>query len=130
MTDRRITGLPRAERTRSLFAGETGQSAVELVALLPIIAVVAAAGFTVLSSRSAADQAVAAAQAGAMALLQDANPRDAARAALPASVRPRAAIRITGRRVLVTIPASGPLAAVAPFLAASSTADAGPEPSP
>jgi len=100
------------------------------VALLPIIAVVAAAGFTVLSSRSAADQAVAAAQAGAMALLQDANPRDAARAALPASVRPRAAIRITGRRVLVTIPASGPLAAVAPFLAASSTADAGPEPSP
>jgi len=130
MTDRRITGLPRAEGTRSRLAGEAGQSAVELVALLPIIAVVAAAGFTVLSSRSAADQAVAAAQAGAMALLQDANPRDAARAALPASVRPRAAIRITGRRVLVTIPASGPLAAVAPFLAASSTADAGPEPSP
>ena len=129
MTDRRITGQPRAER-RSRLAGEAGQSTIELVALLPIIAVVAAAGFTVLSSRSAADQAVAAAQAGAMALLQDANPRDAARAALPASVRPRAAIRITGRRVLVTIPASGPLAAVAPFLAASSTADAGPEPSP
>jgi len=130
MTDRRITGQPRAAGRRSRLAGEAGQSAVELVALLPIIAVVAAAGFTVLSSRSAADQAVAAAQAGAMALLQDANPRDAARAALPASVRPRAAIRITGRRVLVTIPASGPLAAVAPFLAASSTADAGPEPSP
>ena len=130
MTDRRITGLARAEGRRSRLAGEAGQSTVELVALLPIIAVVAAAGFTVLSSRSAADQAVAAAQAGAMALLQDANPRDAARAALPASVRPRAAIRITGRRVLVTIPASGPLAAVAPFLAASSTADAGPEPSP
>ena len=111
--------------------GESGQSAVELVALLPLVAAVAAAGYTVLSARAAEDHAVAAAQAGAMALLQDGDPRDAARAALPAPVRSRASIRIAGRRVVVTIAPAGPLAAIARrSLTASSSADAGPEANP
>ena len=49
-----------------------------------------------------------------MALLQDADPRDAARAALPAAVRSRRPSAITGRRVVVTIPPDGPFASLAP----------------
>jgi Flp pilus assembly protein TadG len=106
---------------------EDGQSAVELVALLPLLIVLALGAFTLLSARSAADQAAAAAQAGAMALLQDGDPKDAARAALPEPVRSRATIQLTGRRVRVTVRHRGPLARLTGTLAASSTADAGPE---
>ncbi len=107
---------------------ESGQSTVELVALLPLVVLLAFASFTFLSARSAAEEAAAAAQAGAMALLQDGDPRAAARAALPQPSRRRATIRVAGRRVRVTVRPDAPLAALARSLEASSSADAGPEP--
>jgi hypothetical protein len=112
---------------RAAMRGQVGQSSVELVALLPLVIVLGVAAFTLLSARSAADQAVAAAQAGAMALLQDADPAEAARAALPEPVRGRATISVSGRRVRVTVRPRGPLPALVRSLEASSIADAGPE---
>ena len=113
---------------RGQSAGERGQSAVELVALLPLLAAVALAAFTLLSAQAADEQAATAAQAGAMALLQDGNPRDAARNALPGVSRQRSRISVDGRRVRVTIRPSGPLAGLTGALTATATADAGPAP--
>jgi hypothetical protein len=71
-----------------------------------------------------------AAQAGAMALLQGGDPREAARRALPAPVRGGARIEVDGRRVTVRVRPRLPLAAVARAMTAQVTADAGPEPAP
>jgi hypothetical protein len=109
---------------------QDGQSAVELVALLPLVVVLAVAAFTLLSARRAADDAAAAAQAGAMALLQDGDARRAARAALPSGARRRATVRVDGRRVHVTVRPSAPFEPLARSLIATASADAGPEPSP
>ena len=112
---------------RRIFQADDGQSTVELVALLPLIVLLAVVGFTLLSARTAADRAAAAAQAGAMALLQDADPKEAARKSLPAGARDHASIRVEGRRVRVTVRPSAALPQLARILTASSVADAGPE---
>ena len=111
-------------------ASETGQSSVELIALLPLALLVGLAVMTLLAARSAGGQAAAAAQAGAMALIQDADAAAAARAALPPSARRRAAIRIDGREVTVTVRPSASVPFLADELNATSTADAGPPPTP
>jgi hypothetical protein len=107
---------------------EAGQSSVELVALLPLALLVGLAILTLLAARSASGQAAAAAQAGAMALLQDAEPRAAARAALPPDVRPRATIRVQAREVTVTVEPATRVAFLADALTATASADAGPAP--
>jgi hypothetical protein len=110
--------------------GESGQSSVELVALLPLALVVGLAILSLLAARSTAGQAAAAAHAGAMALIQDADPEQAARAALPAPARNRADVNVRGRRVEVTVrpPAHPPF--LDRTLASTAAANAGPEPSP
>ena len=50
-----------------------------------------------------------------MALLQDAEPREAARAALPSGARDRATIRVTGGKVTVTVRAGDPHRASSPM---------------
>ena len=100
---------------------QRGQASVELTALLPLLALVALAAYTVLAARTAHEQAGAAAEAGAIALLQDRNPRTAARAALPPGGR--AAIALHGSRVQVTVRPRVPL--LAARLEARPTADAG-----
>ena len=98
------------------------------MALLPLVLLVGLALLALLAGRSAADDAGAAAQAGAMALVQGDDAAAAARAALQPAVRRRAQILVHGRRVTVTVrPATTP-AFVAGALAASASADAGPEP--
>jgi hypothetical protein len=116
---------PRAIRRR---LGERGQASVELVALLPLALLVGLAILTLLAARAAEGQAAAAAQAGAMALLQDADPREAARAAVPRGVRERTTIRIDGREVTVTVEPATKVAFLAGALTASASADAGPAP--
>jgi hypothetical protein len=107
---------------------ERGQSSVELVALLPLTLVLGLAILALLSARSAAGQAAAAAQAGAMAVLQDADPAAAARAALPAGARKHATIHVHGRRISVTVrPATEP-GILRGRLTSTASADAGPEP--
>ena len=99
--------------------GESGQSSVELVALLPLALLVGLAIMSLLAARTAAGQAAAAAHAGAMALIQDTDAKAAARAALPRPARARAAIRVRGRRVEVTVRPPARL----PFLDAAFTLD-------
>ena len=109
---------------------QAGQATVELVALLPLVLAVALVAAALLAGHNAGEHAGQAAQAGAMALLQGRDPREAARRALPPGVRDRATVDIRGRRVIVRVRPGLPMAAVAAILTATATADAGPEPSP
>jgi hypothetical protein len=108
--------------------GERGQAAVELAGLLPLLAVIALAAYAMLAGLSAGEQAGVAAEAGAIALLQDRDPAAAAREALPDDVRRAAAIHVHGRRVTVAVRPRVPL--VADLLGARVSAHVGPEPSP
>jgi hypothetical protein len=119
---------PATAGRRIKLGGEAGQSSVELVALLPLALLVGLAILTLLAARSASGQATAAAQAGAMALLQQAEPHAAARAALPPDVRPRATIRVQGREVTVTVTPATRVAFLADTLTATASAHAGPAP--
>jgi hypothetical protein len=105
-----------------------GQATVELVALLPLLLIVALAAAALLAGYGANEQAATAAQAGAMAMLQGGDPRESARRALPATVRGRTTIEIHDRRVTVRVRPHLPI--VARAMTAQVTADAGPEPSP
>lgn len=115
-------------RSSLRLSGDAGQASVELVALLPIVLIIGAAVLTLLAARAASGQAAAAAQAGAMALIQDADAREAARDALPPDARGRATIRLDGRAVTVTVRPQTRIGFLTDTLAATSTANAGPEP--
>ena len=110
------------------MTSERGQSTVELAALLPLVAVIALAAYAMLAGRSAGEQAGVAAEAGAIALLQDRDAEAAARAALPREAARRAAVSVDGRRITVAVRPVVPL--VARLLRARVSADAGPEPAP
>jgi hypothetical protein len=107
---------------------ERGQATVELAALLPLLAVVALAAYAMLAGLSAGEQAGVAAEAGAIAILQDRDAAAAAREALPGSMRRRAVVRVRGRRITVAVRPRVPL--VARLLRSRVSADAGPEPAP
>jgi hypothetical protein len=107
-----------------------GQATVELVAFLPLLLAVALAAAALLAAHAAGEQAGQAAQAGAIALLQDRDPREAARRALPDGAHARATIEVEGRRVTVTVRPSLPIEALAETMTARATAHAGPEPPP
>jgi pilus assembly protein CpaE len=117
-----------ARAARRGARGEAGQASVELVALLPLALLVGLAIFGLLASRAASGQAAAAAQAGAMALIQDGDARREARAALPPAARRRATIEVRGRAITVTVRPRSQLGFLAGALSATSTANAGPEP--
>ena len=108
------------------MTGQRGQATVELAALLPLLAVIALAAYAMLAGLGAGEQAGVAAEAGAIALLQDRDPAAAARDSLPDGTR--ASVRVEGRRVSVAIRPRVPL--VARLLRTRVTAHAGPEPAP
>ena len=108
--------------------GEAGQASIELVALLPLTLIVGLAIAGLLAARAASGQAAAAAQAGAMALIQDTDVREAARDALPPGARDRATIRVDGRAVTVTVRPDTPVGFLEGTLSATASANAGPEP--
>ena len=110
------------------MTGERGQATVELAALLPLVAVIALAGYALLAGLAAGEQAGVAAEAGAIALLQDRDADAAARRALPGGARRTAAIHVEGRRVTVAVRPRVPL--VARLLHTTVSAHAGPEPTP
>jgi hypothetical protein len=111
---------------RAAVRGCTGQATVELVALLPLAALIALAIGQLLAAGAAGELAGNAAEAGAAAILQGADPTVAARDALPGWSRDQADVRVDGRRVEVRLRPR----VVAPILAdrfeATATADAGP----
>jgi hypothetical protein len=103
-----------------------GQASVELVALLPLAALIALAIGQLLAAGAARELAGNAAEAGAAAILQGADPAAAARDALPGWSRERAAVRVAGRRVEVRVRPRALLPALAESLVATASADAGP----
>lgn len=125
-------GASPAARHRSVaFRGATlccarGQATVEIAALLPLLGVIALAAYAMLAGLSAGEQAGVAAEAGAIALLQDRDPAAAAREALPNHTS--AAVHVRGRRVTVSVSPNVPL--VAGLLRTRASAHAGPEPTP
>ena len=109
---------------------EQGQSSVELVALAPCVLLVALAVMTLLEAHAASGRSAAAAHAGAIALLQREDPREAARAALGAQAQQGATIEVAGRRVTVTVRPASALPFLDGMLTATASTDAGPEPAP
>jgi hypothetical protein len=107
---------------------QRGQASVELIALLPVVFLIGLAIMALLAARSAAGEAGAAAQAGAMALIQDTDAGEAARAALPPAARRRATIDVHGRAITVTVRPDTELGFLASALSATASANAGPEP--
>lgn len=106
---------------------ERGQASVEVVALLPLVAAIALAAITIAASSVAQEQAGEAAEAAALAILQDTgDPKAAAAKALSRSARRRASIEVTGRRVHVRVRSAFPLPGLADRLAGVARADAGP----
>jgi hypothetical protein len=103
-----------------------GQATVELVALLPLAALIALAIGQLLAAGAAGELAGNAAEAGAAAILQGADPTAAARAALPGWSRERATVRVDGRRVEVRLRPRVVAPLLADRLEATATADAGP----
>lgn len=122
-----MTGGARSGRAPFGAGTSEGQASVELVGLLPLVVCVGFAILQVLAAGAAHEAADGAAEAGAVALLQDQEPGVAARAALPGWARERAAITVHGRRVAVHVRPRGPVAAVTGRLVATAVADAGPE---
>jgi hypothetical protein len=114
---------------RPALEGAAGQASIELVALLPLIVTVAFGVAQVLAAGAAGEAAGGAAEAGAVALLQDAKPRAAALAALPAWARQhdRAVVTVRGRRISVSVRPRGPVGALTRRLTATASASAGPE---
>ncbi len=106
--------------------GVSGQASVELVALLPLAALIALAIAQLLAAGAARELAGNAAEAGAAAILQGADPTAAARDALPGWSRERAEVRVAGRRVEVRVRPRAVVPALAETLVATAAADAGP----
>jgi hypothetical protein len=105
---------------------ESGQASVELVVLAPLLVVVAFAAAQVLAAGAAAELADHAAEAGAVALLQDRDAAAAARESVPGWSRKRMSVRVIGRRVRVVLRPVSPLHGLASLLEARGEADAGP----
>jgi len=105
-----------------------GQASVELVAMLPVAAVVALSAAQVLAAGWSAELAGHAAEAGAIALQREEDPKAAARDALPGWSRDRVRVRVAGRAVRVELPPPTFVPGLAGALVASASADAGPRP--
>jgi hypothetical protein len=112
------------------MTGARGQASIEVLGLLPLVAVVVLVAMTVIASHTAGEQAGEAAEAGALVLLQGGSdsPRAAAERALDRSTRTRASITISGRVVRVRIRPrlAVPIPGLADHLAGEAHADAGP----
>jgi hypothetical protein len=104
---------------------ESGQSAVELVALLPVLAAAGLAVLQLLAAGAAREYAGHAAEAAAVALFQDRDPAQAAREALPGWSHRRVRVSVTGRAVRVRVRPPAVLPGVARWLEASAAAHAG-----
>jgi pilus assembly protein CpaE len=105
--------------------GEGGQATIELVALLPALAAVAMAILQLLAAGATAEYAGHAAEAGALALLQERDPVQAVRDSLPSWSRRRVTVRVLGRRVRVRLRPPALVPVMSDVLASSAEARAG-----
>src|SRR4051812_19962804 len=91
---------------------ETGQAGIELLAILPLLVLLAAIGLQALVWARAGVAAEDAAPAGARALSRGAAPSAAARRALPPGLRAGARVEVVSPQVRVSVVA----AALLPFV--------------
>jgi hypothetical protein len=103
-----------------------GQAAVEVVGMLPLLAVAGVAVLQLLAAGAAHEYAGHAAEAGAIALADGRDAKEAASDALPGWSRRRLDVRVDGRRVRVRLRPPAVIRRVGDLLAAETTADAGP----
>ncbi len=108
---------------------DRGQASVEVIALLPVLVLVVAAAVQVLAAGRAHERAGAAAEAGAVAMLQDADPKAAIEDALGPAIE-RSTFVIDGRHVRVKVAPRAFAPPLAAALAATEEADAGAEAAP
>jgi len=115
-----------ATRRRSRrLAAQGGQASVELVAMLPVAVAVMLAALQLLAAGATRELAGHAAGAGAVALLQRADARDAARDAVPGWSRTRMAITVRGPAVIVRMRPPTLLPGLAALLESTVRADTG-----
>jgi len=107
---------------------DCGQASVELVALAPMLLAAVLAVAQLLAAGAARELADHAAEAGAVALLQDADPALAARDAVPGWSRGRVDVSVKERRVRVRLRPRSFLPALGELLEATGEAHAGPMP--
>jgi hypothetical protein len=104
----------------------SGQASVELVALAPLLLAVVLAAAQLLAAGAARELAGHAAEAGAVALLQRADPAAAARDAVPGWSRGRLDVRVEGHRVRVRLRPRSFVPGLAGMLESTGEAYAGP----
>jgi pilus assembly protein CpaE len=105
---------------------QRGQAAVEVVAMLPLLLLVALTVCQVLVAGLAREAAHHAAEAGAMAILQGGRAAREARAAAPDWSRRRLSVAVSGRSVRVRVEPPALMPGLGDLLASSSSASAGP----
>jgi len=106
--------------------GRAGQATVEVVALLPLLAVAGLAILQLLAAGAAYELAGHAAEAGAVAIAEGRDPERAARESVPSWSRRRVSVHVAGRRVAVRLQPPAILDSVGDLLTARAEADAGP----
>jgi hypothetical protein len=111
---------------RRRAAASDGQAAVEVVAMLPLLFLVALAACQVLVAGLAREASHQAAQAGAMAMLQGGDAARDARAAAPDWSRKRLSVTVSGRTVRVRVTPPSLVPGMSALLASTSSANAGP----
>jgi hypothetical protein len=103
-------------------ARASGQATIETVALVPVMVAIGLGLLQLLAVGYASVLAGNAAEAGALALAAEADPRAGARNALPGWSRARAEVDVDGGRVEVHLRPPSPLEALAEGLEVTATA--------
>ena len=125
----RSTPGPRSpdETTRSTpHARSLGQSTVEVVGMLPLLAIVAFAALQILAAGLAAELADHAAEAGAVAILEGTDPHDAAKHAIPGWSGAHVDVAVHGKTVRVRVRPPAVVRSVGNLLASTAEANAAP----
>ena len=111
-----------SELARVVSGGQRGQAAIEVVGMLPAMAVVGLVLLQLLAVGYASVLAGGAAEAGALALAAGADARAGAKEALPGWSQARARIAVSGGAVEVQLRPPSPLRALAERLEVSARA--------
>jgi len=130
LTTRRTAASRRAAARRresgDLARGQSGQAAVELIGILPMLVLLALAAGQFLAAGRARELAGHAAEAGAVAMMRHEEPGAAAREALPGTPTRRLRVTVDGRRVRVRLRPAAVMPGIAGLLIADVVAVAGP----
>lgn len=105
---------------------ERGQASVELIAIVPLFIMVALVIGQVIAAGTAREAAAHAAQTGAMAMMQEGDPKDAAAAAIPQWSPHRVRVVVHGRTVRVRVQPKFSLPGLRSRVTADESATAGP----